>query len=270
MGKNETLTLWISVGAALFAVMLVYSYIQKKSKEVTKAFGVRTSVVVATGDINEMETVQESMVELQQVPESFVQPGYAKQIEDVVGLVTLSPINKGEQVLRNKVIKPGPETGLSLQIAPGKRALSLPVDEVRGVSRLLKPGDRVDIITALDMGEGMSKKKYIKTILQDVVILASGMNIVNELPRIYEEVGDQGYVKNLRTENKFSTITVEVSPREVQNLVYILSTNPGSLFFSLRHPSDNSKKQIQHVGLSGIFGARAPATSKKPVTKIFK
>ena len=116
----------------------------------------------------------------------------------------------------------------------------------------------------------MSKKKYIKTILQDVVVLASGMDIVNELPRIYEEVGDQGYVKNLRTENKFSTITVEVSPREAQNLVYILSTNPSSLFFSLRHPSDNSKKPIQHVGISGLFGARAPAASKKPATKIFK
>ena len=242
MGKNETLTLWISVGAALFAVMLIYSYIQQKSKEITKTFGVRTSVVVATSDVNEMETVQENMVELKQIPESFAQPGFAKQIEDVVGLVALSPISKGEQVLRNKVIKPGPETGLSLQISPGKRALALPVDEIKGVSRLLKPGDRIDIITALDMGEGMSKKKYIKTILQDVVILASGMDIVNELPRIYEEVGEQGYVKNLRTENKFSTITVEVSPREVQSLVYILSTNPNSLFFSLRHPSDNSKK----------------------------
>ena len=73
--------------------------------------------------------------------------------------MTLSPINRGEQVLQNKVIKPGPETGLSLQIAPGKRALSLPVDEVRGISRLLKPGDRIDIITALDIGRGDVKKE---------------------------------------------------------------------------------------------------------------
>ena len=270
MGKNETLTLWISVGAALFAVVLIYSYTQEKSAEIARTFGVQTSVVVAVSNINEMETVQENMVELKQIPDSFVQPGFAKQIEDVVGLVALAPISKGEQVLQNKVIKPGPETGLSLQISPGKRALTLPVDEVRGVSRLIKPGDRIDIITALDMGDGVSKKRYIKTLLQDVVILASGMEIVNELPRIYEDVGGQGYIKNLRTENKFSTIAVEVTPREAQSLVYILSTNPSSLFFTLRHPSDNEPVSLHHTKLSGLFGVRAPQPTKKPVTKVFK
>lgn len=270
MGKNETLTLWISVGAALFAVILIYSYTQEKSAEIAKTFGVQTSVVMATQHINEMETVQENMVELKQIPESFVQPGFAKNIEDVVGLVALSPIGKGEQVLQNKVIKPGPETGLSLQISPGKRALTLPVDEVRGVGHLLKPGDHIDIITALDMGEGVTKQRYIKTLLQDVIILASGKEIVNELPRLYEEVGSQGYIKNLRTENKFSTITVEVSPREAQRLVYILSTNPGSLFFSLRHRSDNSPVALSHTSLSNLFGASAPRPARQPATKVFK
>ena len=270
MRKNETLTLWISVGAALFAVLLIYSYTQKKSAEIAETFGVQTSVVVVVNDINEMETVQENMVELKQIPESFVQPGYAKQIEDVVGLVALSPIRKGEQILRNKVIKPGPETGLSLQISPKKRALTLPVDEVRGVAYLLKPGDRIDIITALDVGEGVSKQRHIKTLLQDVVILAVGKEIVNELPRLYEEVGNQGYIKNLRSENKFSTITVEVGPRDAQRLVYILSTNPSSLFFSLRHPSDNEKPTLIHSGLSSLFGANMPKTEGKPATKVFK
>lgn len=266
MGKNETLTLWISVGAALFAVILIYSYTQKKSAEVARTFGVQTSVVVAITDINEMETVQENMVELQQIPESFVQPGFAKQIEDVVGLVALSPIGKGEQVLQNKVIKPGPETGLSLQIAPGNRAITLPVDEIRGVGRLLKPGDRIDILTALDVGGGLSKEKYIKTLLQNVVILASGLEIVNELPRIYEDVG-KGYIRNLRTENKFSNITVEVSPRDAQSLAYILATNPGSLFFTLRHPSDNESIPVMPTGLAGLLGQQTKKPSKKTAVK---
>ena len=174
MNKNETLTLWISVGAAFFAVMLIYSYTQKKQAELTQNFGALTSVVVATETINDMQTLQENMLELKEVPESFTQPGYAKRIEEVVGLVALAPILEGEQVLTNKVIKPGPETGLSLQVSPGKRALSIPTDEIRGVARLIKPGDRVDIIAALDKSSkaGFSQQRYIKTFLQDVVISA--------------------------------------------------------------------------------------------------
>ena len=268
MNKNETLTLWISVGSALFAVMLIYSYTQKKSAELTKNFGALTTVVVATENVSDMQTVQENMLELKEVPESFTQPGYARQMEEIIGLVALAPILKGEQVLKNKVIKPGPETGLSLQVSPGKRAVTLPTDEIRGVAHLLKPGDRVDIIVALDVGSsGISQKKYIKTLLQDVVILATGVSIVNELPRIHEEIegDDYVYTKNLRTENKFSSVTVEVSPSHAQSLVYILSTNPSSLFMALRHPSDNTPVRLRHTEISHLLGATTRTlSSTKP------
>ena len=263
MSKNETLTLWISVGAALFAVVLIYSYTQEKSMEISKTFGVQTAVVTAKENIHEMQTVQEDMIELKQVPEKFIQPGFAGQMEEVVGLVALAPIRKGEQVLKNKVIKPGVETGLSLQVSPGKRALTLPVDEVRGVARLLKPGDRIDILAALSVGKGgASQERYIKTLLQDVVILATGLQIVHELPRLHEEVGGEDYIINTRRKNDFSTITVEVSPREAQNLVYIIDTDPKNLFFSLRHPSDNGLNTLHHVSLKNVLGTQTVAPRK--------
>ncbi|MGI9549130.1 MAG: Flp pilus assembly protein CpaB [Bdellovibrionales bacterium] len=267
MNKNETLTLWLSIGAAIFAVILLYSYTQKKSAEIAKNFGVQTSVVVAVQDINEMETIQENMVEIQQVPENFVQPGHVKQMEEIVGLVALAPINKSEQLLKNKIIKPGPETGLSLQVSPGNRALTLPVDGVRGVAKLIKPGDHVDVLAALDLNTGSVQKRYIKTLLQDTVILATGVQITNELPRIHQEIGGQDYIKNLRTENDFSTVTIEVTPSEAQKLVYILSTNPSSLFLTLRHPSDNSARVLKQADLSDVLGAgvvRQNTTKRTP------
>ncbi len=267
MNKNETLTLWISIGAAIFSAFLIFSYTQEKTEAISKVFGVQTSVVVARSFISEMQTVQEDMVELAQIPEKFVQPGYARQIEDVVGLVALAPIEKGEQVLTNKVIVPGPETGLSLQVSPGKRAVTIPVDEKRAVARLLKPGDRVDMIVALDLNTGSSQKRYIKTLLQDVVILATGLRVVNELPRLHEELGGEDYIKNLRMENDFSTVTVEASPEDSQKIIYLLSTDPGSVFFTLRHPSDNSFITLSQTEMADVLGGgiQRGTASKKPV-----
>lgn len=266
MNKNETLSLWISVAAGLFAAFLIFSYTQEKTKEISQVFGVQTSVVVAKEFISEMQTVQENMVELVQIPEKFVQPGHARQIEDVVGLVALAPIAEGEHLLNNKVILPGPETGLSLQVSPGKRAVTVPVNAFQSVAYLLKPGDRVDMLVAVDLSTGNSQKRYIKTLLQDVVILATEKRVVNELPRILEERGEDIYTHNLRKMEDFSNITIEASPEDVQKIVYLLSTDPRSIFFSLRHPSDNSfVSTLRQAELADVLGSgvrRQPAQSR--------
>lgn len=274
MNQNEARTFWISVGAALFAVFLLYSYTQEKSAELTKKFGAKQRVVVAVKDINEMETIDETMVQIVERPVDFIQPQALSDPEAAVGQVALAPIRKDEQILQSKILKPGPVTGLSLQVAPSKRAISIPIDETRGVSKLLNPGDRIDIITALDVGKGVSQRREVKTLMQDVVILATGLRVVNELPILYEKMGRDDFIKNLRGDTSFNTITIEASPEEAQDLIYILSTSPGSIFLTLRHPSDHTKKRMAESTIESLLGQvtkavltrqqRVPAAAPKP------
>ena len=277
MNSNETRTLWISIGAALFAVFLLYSYIQEKSASLTKKFGAKKRVVIAKEEIKEMQTIDETMLEIIERPVNFVDPSAVSDPELAVGQVALAPINKNEQILENKISTPGPVTGLELQVAPGKRALTIPIDEIRGVAKLLKPGNRVDIIAALDVGSGNAKKREVKTLLQDVTILATGLKIVNDLPRLYEKIGKDEFIKNIRSDTSFSNITLEVTPTQSQELIYIVSINPSALFLTLRHPSDRtnnsqlptsnlesvlkmpSKKMIQNQ-----IKPRLPASTEKP------
>lgn len=254
MNNSETRTLWISVGSALFAVFLLYSYTQEKSAELTKKFGAKQRVVVAAADINEMETIDETMLQIEEKPVDFIEPQAVSDPEQAVGLIALAPIKKGEQVLQSKVIKPGPVTGLSLQVSPSKRAIAIPVNENNAVAKLLNPGDRIDIITALDVGKGVNQRREVKTLLQDVVVLATGARIVNELPIMYERMGKDDMIKNLRGDLAFATITVEASPEESQDLIYLLSTAPGSIFLTLRHPSDHAKKRMPESTIESLLG----------------
>lgn len=277
MNPNETRTFWISVGAALFAVFLLYSYTQEKSAQLTKKFGAKERVVTAAQDINEMETIDETMLETVERPTDFIEPQAVKDPEMAVGMISLAPIKKGEQLLENKIIKPGPETGLSLQVAPTKRALTIPIDETRGVAKLISPGDRIDLVAALDIGKGVQQHREIKTLMQDVTVLATGLRIVNELPVLYEKMGKDDYVRNLRREPTFNTLTIEASPEEAQDLIYILSTSPGSLFVTLRHPSDHLKKRMAESTVDSLLGKippemmnmqqRLPATPPPPPPK---
>lgn len=238
--SNDTRTLWISIGSALFAIFLLYSWSQEQKSEMARKFGSSKRVVVASSDIAEMETIDESKLEIIDQPVDFIQPDAISEPEVAVGQVAAVPIKKGEQLLQTKLLLPGPDTGLSMEVSPGKRAITIPIDDMRGVSRLLRPGDRIDLVAALDYGRGGDSKREVRTILQDVVVLATGLNIVNKIPRRFELDANGKTINriNLNASTTFTNITIEAKPDEVQQLVYILSTSPGSLFTTLRHPND--------------------------------
>ncbi len=245
MNNNETKTLWISLAAGLFAAFLLYSYSQEKKAEYDKSYGTMTNVVIAKKDIMELQTIDDEMIEITQKPANFTEPGAVIDPESIIGHVAAAPIKKGEQILSNKLLQPGPETGISLQVSPAKRAITLPVDEVRGVAKLIRPGDRVDIVTALDSGRGVNAKREVVTMLTDIPVLATGINVVNNIPRTFELDANSKTVTQiaLSGDTKYGSITVEVSPKEAQDLIYILSTSPGNIFFTLRNPNDKQNLQ---------------------------
>lgn len=243
--NNETRTLWISVGAGLFGMFLVYSFLQEQKAEIIKPYGGMMNVVVATEDIKEFVNVMDTMVEVQQKPQSFVEPGAVNNPEEIIGHIAAAPIKKGEQILFTKLLQPGPETGISLQIQPTKRAITIPVSEYSGVARLIRPGDRVDIIASVDIGKGVNMKREVATIMFDVPVLATGINVVNNVPRHFEmdPNGQKIQQINLSGDTKYASITVEVTPKEAQDLTYLMTTGGGNLYFTLKNPNDRAGLQ---------------------------
>lgn len=255
MGGNETRTLWISVGVAFFAIFMLYSWSETQKTEVAKKYGATKRVVVAAADIAEMETIDESKLEVVDQPQDFIQPEAVSDPEAAVGQVAAVPIKKGEQLLQTKLLLPGPDTGLSMEVSPGKRAITMPIDDMRGVSRLLRPGDRIDIVAALDYGRGGDQRREVRTILQDVVVLATGLNVVNKIPRRFELDSNGRTINriNLSANTTFTSITIEAKPEEVQQLVYILATAPGSMFTVLRHPNDRLQAPTRSTVIEDIL-----------------
>jgi pilus assembly protein CpaB len=240
--NNESRTLWISLAAGLFAAFLLYSYSQEKKAEYDKTYGTMKNVVVAKINIEEMRTIDDTMLEVIQRPTDFIEPGAIQDPELAVGQVAGKPMKKGEQILDSKLLLPGPETGISLQVAPSKRAVTLPVDEVRGVAKLIRPGDRIDIYAAVDSGRGLATKREVSLLMQDVVVLATGINVVNNIPRTVdaESSGKNIVITPLSTDTKYSTLTIEATPKESQDLIYIISTAPSNIYFTLRNPNDRA------------------------------
>jgi pilus assembly protein CpaB len=99
----------------------------------------------------------------------------------VVGRIAKQTLYPGEPIFAQKVSGSNTKGGLTAMIPDGMRAVTISVTEVKGVAGFVKPGDHVDVLTTFDVKKagGDDSTKRAKTVLQDVLVLASAQNMVD-------------------------------------------------------------------------------------------
>jgi pilus assembly protein CpaB len=241
---------------AALAVMMIFSYISSRETELISEYGESTPVVVAKEDIKELEIIDDRKVSLKNIPKSFQMPGHYKSVEELYNTIAAVPIKAGEQITAPRVTYPGAQSGLSRQISIGKRALSIQVTEGQSVSRLLKPGDRVDVLALVDYAAGKKEKLKVKTVLQDVLILSTGLYVTNSVPIVNLKSENDSRQVKLNSYTNYNTITLELTPFEVQNMVFMMSAGNG-IYLSLRNNDDKNIERIKATRLFDVLGEDA-------------
>jgi pilus assembly protein CpaB len=133
--------------------------------------------------------------------------------------VVLSPLEPNEPVLRSKVTAPGQTASLSALLQDGKRAVTVRVDDVRGVAGFILPGDFVDVILIAE-DSAARRENYSEVLLQNLKVLA--------VDQLASERQEQPTVPK--------AVTLEVTPEQAQKI--LLATNIGRLSLALRRLTD--------------------------------
>lgn len=201
---------------ALATAFMSYKYLRQLEAEDVVPM---TDVVIASKDIPPDTIIKASMVEIKQIPEEFLHFDAVKKIKDVAGMVAVGKIVKGEQILRDRVIKPEKHR-LSYTIPEGKRALSVGITEIIGVAGMVRPGDKVDVIASFTEKELVDR--YTKTVVQNATVLA---------------VGDKRTFKEKEKPQELTTVTLAVTPEEAETIVF--SEENGIIRLTLRPSFDN-------------------------------
>ena len=157
----------------------------------------------------------------------------------VEGAIVRDPILAGEPITPRKIVRGGEGGYLSVVLAPGKRAVAVPITSETAVGGFILPGDRVDVIQTRDAqafsegeGGGAAKKIIAETIIQNVRVLALDQTTAAE--------------KDAKT-IVASTATLEVGPAEAEALAKAKAAGPVTL--TLRAYTD----------LGGPSGLAAPS-----------
>ena len=164
--NKTTRLLFIGAGLvlAVFAAMLTTG--GKEQPKVKKR-----QIVVALEDIWPGDTVSPEQIAMKRVPAESIPKGAFTKPSMAVGRSAANPIFKNEPVLEERLMPENAivEVGLP-SLPPNTRAVSLRVDEISGISGLLKPDDLVDVIAVSSIPEGPLDKTA-RVLLEQVRIL---------------------------------------------------------------------------------------------------
>ncbi|HJU72635.1 MAG TPA: Flp pilus assembly protein CpaB [Gemmatimonadaceae bacterium] len=237
----------VTAGAATYGVYRVIETTKAEARSLLRP------VVVANVDLPEGAALDQSSLAVAQWPMATVPPGAFPSVDSLVGRVTRIAVFKGEPIIPGRLAPSGTGPGIQVKINPGKRAMAVKIDDVAGISGLMQPNSRVDVLVTLREQEA-NGVQVAKFFMSNMRVLAVG-TVVQSGP-------------DNRPINA-TTATLEVTPEESERLA--VAMREGSIQLVLRGYGDPDS--ISTTGarsedvLSQLRSARAVRIPERPTQR---
>lgn len=247
MAKKKLLIAAIIVG--LLAAGLMFLYANQMAQEKKELIGETRPVVKAARNIPAGTPLTQELITTEQVPVKFLPPNpvMEKDVDIYLGTPLAVNVQEGAMILTSDFSVAEVSRDLSSKIPEEERALSIPVDAVSGVSGLLTPGDRVDILGTFPVSskdelipdaQGGGSVGYVTmTLLQNVTLLAAGQRI--------SSVGQQD------RRSTYSTVTLSLTIDEAELLT--IAQTRGKLTLLLRNRDDVAVAAVSKQTLKQVL-----------------
>ncbi len=258
------------VVSILLGLMVYFAMSGDDEKAAEKPQTNLVQVVAAKQDIPERTVVKEDMLKVVEVPSELVPEGAFRDVADAVDHPTSTAIQQGDIMTSRKVYVDIRMAGFTGIIPPDCRAVTIPINDVTGVSGFAHPGDYVDIMIISGTKENGINGRII---LQDVLLL--GINRTADLPNTptgdsSKKDGDKkddasaqnvGSVNTKASSDTMATATVALKPADALKLA--AASQEGTLYLVLRpfKPRDMYTFDTDYAGVPQGNGQQTAAPS---------
>jgi len=241
----------VALGAAIFlgliAVYLANTFLTASEQKNNMAM---SQVAVAAVPLDYGAQLTPDKVKFVDFPANAIPAGSFRQASELLGpgerRVALRPMAINEPILASKVTGKGQGASIAALLADGKRAVSVRINDVSGVSGFVQPNDTVDVLITRSLPN--SGQQVTDVLLQAVRVLATDQQSTNP----------DGKPSLART------ATFEVEPLDAQKLA--LAQETGSLSLVLRKPGvEQNLASFQTVSLNDLRYGISHAPGWKPV-----
>lgn len=237
---NAKIVMALAIVAGLIAIFMVQRQIDNIRGETITVY--KSAVDAAAGELlgGQIEEVT--------IPEGLF-PNLFEEAptSDLMDYVQTTPLRQDVgvgDILLYRHFDSSVDKGVLGAIPPGKKAISIPVDEVTSVAFFVQPGDRVDVLATF-LGDELAAGPQVNNQLFDV----STRPVVQAASVL--AVGDS-YVRSQRQVTQpYSSVTLLVSMEEAAKLIFARDFFGANMTLVLRGEGDESiDDSIPSVGVT--------------------
>ena len=231
--KRPIVIIGMGVAFAALAGFMTLGFLKQRSATEQPVLATRP-VVVALTNIKRGEAVQETNVKIVDWPAESIPEGSFGAVPEVIGKLARTEIYQNDPLTGQKFLETKAPSILSVLIPEGRRAMSIKVNEVTGISGFVAPGSHVDVL--LSVAGDQAEPARTRIVLEDMEVLAIAQSI--------EQLDSKPVVVN--------TVTLNVGPRDAETLT--LASNEGTLHLALRNDGDETKVFSGGTSIDQIIG----------------
>ncbi len=230
--------------SAIIVSLLLYNFLNTVSEPVIVEVS-KTEVITAAQNIPPNTPITKDMLKAVMLPDEAVLSESEKNMDNVVGKVSTAEIIAGEQILSSRLVTLGEAKSvryLPYAINRGMRAVTVGVNNISGLSDMIVPGNKVDVIAQYEV----EKKEpdgdtitidYTVMLLENIKVLA-----------VDDSVTEQ---EKIDSEDPYVSLTLEVTPEEAMEIS--MSEYKGQLKAALRSPLDDKKTSLPALTIDEII-----------------
>ena len=229
MRTKSVLLLMLALGCGLVASIGITQVMAKRGPD-SPSSGEMQAIFVALEDIPMGDLITAQALKLEEWPKDKIPTGALTKMEEVEGRRPKATIVAGMPVVDGQLLDSS-RSGAPTQIPKGMRVVSIRVTDESGISNLIRPRNRVDVLLYMRREPGVIMETGTRTILQDIQVFA-----VNDVFLI-EETDDESSINA-------KTISLLVTPGQAE--IVTLASELGEIRLALRSHED--KEQVDSAG----------------------
>jgi pilus assembly protein CpaB len=243
MNRNRVIAVFaVAWGAALLLSWFIYRQATKPtSRDVVR-------VVAAARELPVGRKLAAADLKLVEIARRDLPAGALAREAEALDRALLYSVAANELLLESKITPKQGGEGLTAIIEPGKRAMTVQVNETISVAGFVQPGAKVDVIFTRLLPNGDAASA---TILHNVPVLAYGRNLQRPAPGSAPATGAPAGQP---------TVTLLVDPEQAQKLA--LAVQRGKIQLALRNPLDNAEEETE-ASYSEVLGIEEPVKETK-------
>lgn len=244
MGGRYKMVFWGALVVAAIATFGAYRLLSAKSDS---GKVLMRPVVLAIADIPEGAAIERSAVAIATWSAPTVPVGAYASVDSVIGRVTRVNVFNGEPIVPGRLAPAGTGPGIELKIPPGQRAMAVAINDIAGISGLIQPNSRVDVmVTSTDL---TTQKQTAKLFMENMRVLSVGTAIQRDASG-----------KSITA----PSVTLGVTPEQAERLA--IAMNQGAIQLVLRGYGDPDSIRTRGATTTDVFSQLRGTPLPSPVT----